>query len=62
MTNRKTLNEVLKVFGYNNIEEYVRAKGFVDDKGNVDIVSWKINCLNELGYKLRQEANETKTE
>jgi len=62
MTNEKTINEVLKVFGYNNLEEYVRAKGFVDDKGNVDIVSWHINCLNELGYKLRQEANENKTE
>ena len=61
VANEKSLNEFLKVFGYENIESYVRSKGFVDNKGNVDITSWEINCLNELGQQLAKEAGETKT-
>lgn len=47
-TTRETLNEVCKSLGYENIEDFLNTKGYVDKNGKPSVSAWYDHNIQEI--------------
>lgn len=59
-TNEKSINEISKALGYNDLKDYLISNNHIDENGKESITEWRIHDLGVIGKIMSEAATKGK--